>query len=177
MGWKTLKKKFSIDGTISIEGDELHVGSGLITSLVVVNLKTGYVRESAVFAGSNGDRFKTLLTASKEDILSSLEAKDVFEKSIPIYRYENDVIIEELCENPSYPHNTHSGLLIYENTFSTDKEKIIERAKRELDAGISMASKTLVKAQREIKELQAYIDEMTQQRESLDKQSTSKTPV
>lgn len=177
MGWKALKQKFSIDGTISIEGEELHVGSGFVTSLVVVNLKTGHVSESAAFAGSNGDRFKALLTASKEDILSVLELKDVFEKSIPIYRYENNVIIEELCEIPSYPHNTHSGLLIYENTFSTDKEKIIERAKRELDAGIEMASKTLVKLERDLKELKVYVDEMKQQRESLDKQFPPKTTV
>lgn len=150
MGWKVFKDKFGIKHNIDSDGDFLLIGSGMVSNLVTVNVKTGKVAENSTFSGLILKNYPELQKASAQDILAALQQQDVFEKNIPIFSFDDNGIIEDLCEEPGYPNTTHQGRLIYENTFFLERNKAVASAMEELTLWISLQEREIVKTEEEL---------------------------
>jgi len=151
MGWKAFKNHFKIKHGLTVEKDCINIGSSYVHNLAVINTKTGRVSENQTFNGFLNEHYPELKEASTDKILELLNTTDVFLKSIPVFTYsDNGEILEKLCEKIGYPNVTHDGLIMYENTFSEDKNKIIERARSELEMAIKWAEEALKEAQEEL---------------------------
>lgn len=136
MGWKNFKKHFGIEHNVQMTADGLCIGSSYVHNLAVVDVATGAIRENQVFSRFLTENYPTLKQATPQEILDVLNEQDTFTKSIPIYTYEDGKIIEKQCEVLGYPNVTHDGLMMYENTFSIDKQTIIDRAKEVMTCNI-----------------------------------------
>lgn len=64
---------------------------------------------------------------------------DTFATSILVYTYKGARIIEKRCEEPGWPNVTHDGEMMYDNTFSTDKNTVVGWAKANARAGLRLA--------------------------------------
>lgn len=151
MGWKTLKETFAIEHTVTVTDKGICIGSGYVHDLVTIDPETGKLSENSAFSSFLPREYPALAAASPEYLLRLIKEKDTFTKSIPVYTYEGDRIIEEHCEEPGWPNVTHLGHLMYENTYSTDKEQVVAWAKRNA-RGHSMY------AQEEIERLEEQIN-------------------
>lgn len=138
MGWKALKEKYNIQHQIQMTDKGLAIGSGFVHNLIVINPETGAIRENETFKGLGREQYSKLMDADPTEIVRTLEEQDTFERSIPIYTYEDSQVLKKYCEVPEYPNTTHDGCLIYENTFSTDRDQIVQRAIENAEAGVSL---------------------------------------
>ena len=130
MGWKALKDAFDIKHCVAVDQNHIIIGSGYISDIVKIHKETGRVVVNSSFPSFLREKYPLLEKASPDELLALINAEDVFTSSIPVYTYEGAEIIEKLCEEPGYPNVTHDGQIMYQNTFSTDKDQVVAWAKR-----------------------------------------------
>lgn len=134
MGWKAFKEHFKIKHIVCISEDNLCIGSLCISNQGSINLSTGNIKDNECSNGFMLKNYPEVLQTPPQKLLSLIHEKDHFVASIPIFTFEDNIIIEKLCESPEQCSITHDGSIIHRNTFSTDRDEVIswmkEKAKR-----------------------------------------------
>lgn len=163
MGWKNVKTHFKITHNVQVTSKGLCIGSGYVHDLVVINLNTGVVCESPTFKGFLKEYYPQLLNTSPEDMIRLLESHDNFTTKIPVYTFEQGDVVIDYAEEFGYPHTTHSGNLMYENThFKTFSEAKVA-ALRDLESNMEFTKDSLVRAQQDVSDLSAKLVSLEQQ--------------
>ncbi|MFL1449136.1 hypothetical protein ACI77O_12145 [Pseudomonas tritici] len=155
MGWKTLKQAMSISHNVSVSGDSIVIGSGYISALVSINIKTGIAQESETFPGFMRNHYPSLDVATPDELLALINTPDVFDTSITVYSFKGSEIVESQCEVPGYPNTTHTGVLMYENSHSTEKAVVIDWAKTDAKLRATGLEDALIRLEREKAKMQA----------------------
>ena len=135
MGWKNLKEHFRIEHMVQVTEAGICIGSPYIHDIIVVGMDGKILKRHDSNAGSLG-RYQTEIDADPDLARRLIETEDTFMASITVYTYAGAEIIEKQCEEPGWPNVTHDGLMMHENTFSTDRDQVVIWAKRNAQAGI-----------------------------------------
>lgn len=155
MGWKTLKQHFGIEHIVQVtEKGSICIGSGYIHNLVEIDPKTGKVHGDDGFLRQ---RYPELLVTAPAEIVKLIEAQDVFGASVPVFTYRESEIIEKRCEEPGWPNVTHDGCVMYENTFSTDKAKVIQWAHRSAELRVKYTKEQISRVESDLAALQKQL--------------------
>ena len=177
MGWKKLKDHFQIEHHVQIVGGQLLIGSSYVSDLATINIETGRVKKNETFSRFLEEHYPQLLDASTAEILGLIKDPDQFTASITVYTYEGSEIIEKLCEEDGWPNVTHDGCMMYDNTFSPDKDKVISWAKRNSDAAIDVISEQISDTEKKLIEKKQYLAERRAIREKLELDYPSTTEI
>jgi len=148
MGWKAVKEKFCIKHNVQVTDGLVCIGSGYVHNLLTINAQTGVVHENPTFRNFGREKYPELMDAKPDDIAALIAAPDTFERSITVYTYEGSEIIEKLCEEPGWPNATHDGLMMFENTFSTDLATTVRRAKRNAACAIEITRESIERTEK-----------------------------
>lgn len=130
MGWKKFQQHFQIEHIVHIIDNNLCIGSPYSSILVSIDMSSGTIKPNQVSPDFLQKYYPNILTTPASELIDLLAAPDQFSNSTNVYTYNDGIILEKLCENTNYPNVTHDGILMYENTFSTDKNKVVGWAKR-----------------------------------------------
>jgi hypothetical protein len=140
MGWKAIKEHYRIGHSVQVvEGKGICIGSPYVHDLMVIADGVLVKWDDPVRGwGRNADleRYRTEMQADPAKLKELAEQPDTFERAIPVYTYQGADIIECACEKLGWPNVTHDGRMMYENTFSTDRAKVIRWAIRNAEAAI-----------------------------------------
>lgn len=136
MGWKNVRDHYKIDHIVQVRDGRISIGSSFINDLILISLEGKLIHKEKGLHKSLQPLVDEM-EASPETLEKLVKSPDHFSASIPVYTYKGAEIIEKLCEEPGWPNVTHDGCLMYENTFSTDKQEVIEWAKNNARSGIS----------------------------------------
>ncbi len=183
MGWKNVKEHYRIAHSVTIkdEWDDfsrkptghklLCIGSQYCHDLITVNLTTWKFGKALSGPLRNEDlqRYWDEMHADLDKIRALVEQPDTFEKSIVVYTYDGGDIVEKFCEEPGWPNVTHDGLMQYENTFSTDREYIIERARSNAEAKVECGLRNLEEAERRLSDSTAFLEQARADLEKLNR--------
>ncbi len=170
MGWKKFKEQYKIQDNVQINEKGLCIGSGYVPDLVVVNLKTGLIKENSTFSGFLKENYPQLLSVSPEEILKVLDSKDSFSNSLPVFTYDGSKIVEEKTEEYGYPNCTHEGNIQYENTYFKTRKEAVEKAKVNNAAGLSLIERAINDTQKQLEKYQAEKNRLLQEQEELSKE-------
>lgn len=164
MGWKAIKEHYNIGHFISNYPEGICIGSPLVYDIIVIDPETGRIKKR--YAGgtwsksaSNKDltRYQAEFDTDPAKLLELIKQNDIFERSIPVYTYDNGDILEKFCEEIGYPNITHDGQMMYDNTFSTDKNKVIFWAKRNAASGIKNCAQNVKRIKSDLEKMEAYL--------------------
>ena len=150
MGWKNIKTAFSIEHIVAVEGGNVVIGSGYLPKLIVIDTQTGEISTSEGFSHFLDEEYPELKKADPAYLKELFDKPDTFDNNIVVYTYDDDGLIDKRCEETGFPNVTHDGCLMYENTYSTDKEKIIERAKEDNRLAIKMTRESIERLEADI---------------------------
>jgi hypothetical protein len=144
MSWKNIKDHYRIVHTVQIRNGIICIGTSFVPHLIRISFD-GNVTWGSLGASKNDDlaRYYAEMTADLTKLKELIDTPDTFAVNLPVYTYEGSNILEKQCEAYGYPHITHDGLLQYENTFSSDKQKVIIWAKENARLGISSLRRRL----------------------------------
>jgi hypothetical protein len=168
MGWKSLKERFGITHIVQVVGKNLFIGSGYVHDLVTIDILTGKVTENSTFKRFLSETYPDLLKAPPEEIINLLEKQDTFTQSIAVYTYDGGNIIEKQCETPGWPNVTHDGFVMYDNTFSTNKEEVVLWAKRNTSLAIKHTLERIQEKEENLRTLRVQLDEYKSDQLKLD---------
>lgn len=152
MGWKKFKKHFGIKHIVQVDGDTLQIGSGYVSDLASIDMKTGETRENRTFAGFLRKQYPDLPNATPAEIASILQDPDEFGASITVYTSRGGEVLEKQCEAIGYPNVTHDGELMYDNTFFVDKSAAVTRAKGDARYSVRIAGESVESVKRNLAE-------------------------
>lgn len=150
MGWKNIKEKFGIHHNVQVREKGICIGSDFVSDLASIDKVTGKVEENQTFAGFLRDNYPALQKAAPEELVWLIAAPDTFTASIPVFTYDGAEILEKMCEEPGYPNVTHDGCMMYENTFSTDKSKVVAWAKRNVACAVEQTQRRIAEVEKDL---------------------------
>jgi len=132
MGWKNLKEAYNIKHHVTENSHSILIGTDYVRNIVSICRETGALRENSTFPGFAEEYYPALAQSSAEERLGHIHRADTFKASIPVYTFQDGLIIKKHCENPGYPNVTHDGFLITASEFSTNRHTVVGWAKRDL---------------------------------------------
>lgn len=168
MGWKNVKEAYQITHIVCVTEEGICIGSGYVHNLIVIDLN-GNIKKREV-ERSNNDllRYQREMDADPTQLRQLVTTPDSFNASIPVFTYADGEIIEKQCETPGYPNATHDGCLMYENTFSTDRQQVVEWAKHDVDIHIKTTQEHIQGLKRSLVEQEALLDKLVANRAKLE---------
>lgn len=146
MGWENIKERYAIQHLIQVTDAGICIGSGYIHNLIVI-APNGTLIKRYDGAGGNAQlqRYQLEFDANPAALSQAALSPDVFSVSIPVYTYQGASILEKFCEVPGYPNVTHDGLLMYENMYSVDRDKVVKWAQDNAKARLKLLRDELVR--------------------------------
>lgn len=142
MGWKAVKERYRIEHVVHRVGDCIWIGSGYVSKIIAIG-PDGTLRERGERSGGIGGnanlvRYVAEFDSDPEALRRAVEAEDTFSASIPVFTYDGSNIVEKRCEVPGWPHVTHDGQIMYDNTHFVDRDKAVARAKSNAAAAVEL---------------------------------------
>lgn len=136
MGWKNVKEHYKIGHIVQVTEQGICIGSPYISNLICI--RYGKPTWGKLGPSSNADlaRYFSEMEADPAKLKALIDTPDTFEKSIFVYTYDGSEIQEKQCEEFGWPNVTHDGLLMYENTFSCDRDEVVRWAIRNAECSI-----------------------------------------
>ena len=133
MSWKNVKDHYQVEHSVKITSEGICIGSPYIHNIIVIGLD-GIVKKPYENGRTNEDlrRIQDAFDADPEKLKELVLSPDTFKKSLTVYTYNGSEIIEKKCEELGWPNITHDGCMMYENTFSADKLKVVALAKKNI---------------------------------------------
>lgn len=128
MGFKVIKQHYDIKHIVAIYNEEKYggacicIGSGYVHGLIAINIETGKVFHSSIVTpGENseiGQLAARIMEDEKNGVLRALiDEPDTFARNLPVFTTDNWAVKAELCEEYGWPNTTHTGRIMYENTY------------------------------------------------------------
>jgi hypothetical protein len=162
MGWKTLKEHYKIEHIVANRHDEtLCIGSAYVHDLIRINKIERSITWGNLGPSQNDDlaRYWDEFHADLVTFWKVVDCKDQFERSLPVYTYQNGEILELQCEKHGWPNVTHCGELMYDNTFFEDKNDAIARGKKDAALGVKFAAERVARCEQELVEARRELDD------------------
>lgn len=158
MGYKTLKEHYRIGHAVCVTDEGICIGSAYIHNLIVVGLEGTIIKADDGRVNEDLKRYMAEMKADPDKLRAVVRAKDRFEAAIPVYTYSGGNIIEKQCEKPGWPNVTHDGDMMYENTYSTDKRKVVKWAKEKAKCGIELFHRRVEEIKGDLAEMEALLE-------------------
>lgn len=159
MSWKNVKEHYRIGHAVHVRAGCICIGSPYVPDLIVIGLD-GAITKRDDYARTNNDlaRYLREMDADPAKLKELIAAPDMFAASIPVFTYDGGDIIEKRCEVLGWPNVTHDGCLMYENTFSPNRAKIVKAAKTNAACGINAWRDRIAEAEKDIAKFRAYLE-------------------
>lgn len=159
MGWKNVKEHYKISHIVGIYEGHICIGSPYIHDIIRINTDGKIVKEYGDSWAQNEDllRYMKEMKADQAKLKELIDAPDTFQKSIKVYTYDGAEIIEKECEEVGWPNVTHDGLVMFENTFSTNREQVVKWARRSLESGIEWRENRIAEQEQDLKNSQTEL--------------------
>lgn len=162
MGWKNVKDHYRIGHCMQVNESGICIGRCIgsdFHNMIVIGMDGAVHSSSILIGGGESERYLNEMDADPELLRKLVLEPDTFmPESHTVYTYVGDKIVEEQCEQVGYPNMTHVGHIQHENTYSTDKVKVVEWAKRNAAAGVEWRQKRIEEACRTFAKLIAELE-------------------
>lgn len=143
MSWKNIKEEYRIGHTVIVNNKGVCIGSPMVHDLIVINLDGEITKRRDGSPNEDIIRYMKEMDADPEKLKRLVKAEDTFAKSIAVYTFDDGKIIEKQCEELGWPNVTHDGEVMCENTFSIDREKVVQWAIEDASLGVKWTKEAL----------------------------------
>ena len=158
MSWKNVKENYRIGHIVHVTEAGICIGSPYIHDLIVIGLDGNIKKRNDGRSNEDLRRYLKEMDSDPEMLKRLVVTPDTFgETEITVYTYQGGEIVEKKCEEIGWPNVTKDGDLMYENTWSTDKAKVVERAKRNARIEIKMIKDRFSDIQKELSECEGRL--------------------
>ncbi len=173
MGWNNVKKHYRIGHIVQVTERGICIGSPYIPECIVIGLDGELKFAYKDRANDDLVRYQQEMDADPALLRRLVLEPDTFERALPVYTFQEAAILEKRCEAFSYPNVTHDGCLMYDNTFSHDRNIVIAWAKRDA----ALAIKHRLSRLEELEAQAAYTRKLVAQSQAVQAQLAKDFPA
>lgn len=154
MGWKKIKEHYRIEHFVQVTEEGICIGSPHIHNIIVISMDGKIIKPYDNHGNEDLVRYMTEIKADPEKFRKLVQEPDVFDKSITVYTYDGGKIIEKKCEVLGWPNVTHDGDMMYKNTFSDNKQKVVKWAIEDAQISIDKWQERIEERKRDLAKAQ-----------------------
>ena len=159
MGWKNVKEHYGIGHIVQVCDGMICIGSGYVPEIIIIDANLNIKRNESIGRGEPFDGWVSEMESDLATLRRLIETPDTFARDLPVYTYDYDGnIIQHMCEEYGWPNVTHSGALMYENTFSESRDEIVKTAKATLSSARDNAARTLANVEKDLKKWRRFMN-------------------
>lgn len=146
MGHKAIKKHYDTGYIVAIYNKEdlgpcICIGSGLVHDLIAIGIQDCKVKFSSIVRKGGNSEIGKLAARVEEDakngvLRALIDETDTFAQNLPVFTIDRWAVKAELCEEYGWPNTTHSGAIMYENTYFRTRAAAYAYLLRETKAGV-----------------------------------------
>lgn len=148
MEFKAIKQHYDIKYIVAIYNEEKYggdcicIGSGYVHGLIAINIETGKVFYSSLVTPGEDSEIGQLAARIKEDekngvLRALIDEPDTFARNLPVFTIDRWAVKAELCEEYGWPNTTHSGAIMYENTYFRTRAEAYAYLLRDTKSGVT----------------------------------------
>lgn len=167
MGWKNVKNAYQIEHFVSVIDGNICIGSPYISDLIKINPQGEIIKRADDRINEELKRYQKEMDADLDRLKSLVRSEDHFEKSILVFTYKGGEILEKHCEVEGWPNVTHDGMMMYKNSFSSDRSKIVKIARKNLDCRIDDYHAQIEDLQKDIESKKVLLNATINERSKL----------
>lgn len=162
MGWKAIKEHYRIEHDVQVVPDKgICIGSAYIHDIIVIGPAGEIVKRYDPGRGwsVNADlhRYQLEMEADPAKLKQLIDQPDTFERSVQVFTYEGADIIECACEELGWPNVTHDGRMMYENTFTPDRDQAVRWAIRSARSSVKAWTSIVTERARDLDEARVHL--------------------
>lgn len=154
MGWKRIRQHYRVDeahAIVKIKEGRVHFGSGYMGSILVVD-PDGRIHERRDALSGSIAKCAAMIGEDPATFRAMFEQRDEFDRSITVFTWDEDRILEKRCEAIGWPNVTHDGDLMADNRYSTDRQTVIDWAKEDAASAVAAYRRHLVEIEQKMAE-------------------------
>lgn len=146
MGHKAIKKHYNTGYIVAIYNKEdlgscICIGSGFVHDLIAIGIKDCKVKFSSIVRKGEDSEIGKLAARVEEDakngvLRALIDEPDSFARNLPVFTIDRWAVKAELCEEYGWPNTTHSGAIMYENTYFRSRAEAYAYLLKETKAGV-----------------------------------------
>lgn len=152
MGWKNVKEHYRIEHHVQVRDGVIWIGSSYIPDIIKIGQDGQFCKRYEPGHNADLDRYQREMLADMDRLKQLVQTPDTFEKAVTVWTYDGGDIIEKQCEKPGWPNVTHDGQMMYENTFSTDRNSVVKWAIGNAHAWVENAGQWVARVKAEMKQ-------------------------
>ncbi len=155
MGWKNVKEHYGIKHFVQVQEKGICIGSAYIHDIIVIG-PDGSLKKHDNHDCGNVElrRYMQELRADPDKLKQLVLSEDHFDSSVRVFTYDGGDIVEKLCEVPGWPNVTHDGEMMFDNTFSLDREEVRRWAVENAEAGVKIISERIEETKQELRKME-----------------------
>ena len=162
MGWKKIKEHYRIEHLVQVTEAGICIGSPYIHNIIVIGLNGNIKKRYDSNSNENLKRYQAEMDDKPEKLRQIAKSLDNFSAPVKVFTYSGSNIVEKYCETPGWPNVTHDGEIMYENTFSMDKSRVVKWAKQDAKAGVKNAKRRVEEIEQTLAEWNSRLKERTE---------------
>ncbi len=162
MGWKNVKEHYGIKHVVQVQEKGICIGSPYIHDIIVIGTDGVLKKRCEQHGYGNSEllRYMQDFNADPDKLKKLVLSEDRFDANVKVYTYDDGGdIVEKLCEVPGWPNATHDGQIMFDNTFSLDREEVREWAIENAEAGVKITSDRIEEKKQELREMEERLIE------------------
>lgn len=147
MGHKAIKQHYDIKHIVAIYNEEKYggacicIGSGYVHDLIAISIKDCKVKFSSILRKGEDSKIGKLAARIEEDakngvLRALIDEPDTFARNLPVFTIDRWAVKAELCEEYGWPNTTHTGRIMYENTYFRTRTEAYAYLLKETNAGV-----------------------------------------
>lgn len=146
MGHKTIKQHYDTGYIVAIYNKEdlgpcICFGSAYVHDLIAISIKDCRVKYSSIVRKGEDSEIGRLAARVEEDakngvLRALIDEPDTFARNLPVFTIDRWAVKADLCEEYGWPNTTHSGAIMYENTYFRTRAEAYAYLLKETKAGV-----------------------------------------
>jgi hypothetical protein len=154
MGWKNVKEGYKIAHAVCVTEEGICIGSAYIHDIIVIGQDGTLKKRYSDRSNEDLKRYQSEMDSDPVKLAKLVQSKDTFQNDLVVYTYHGGDIIEKRCDALGWPNVTHDGDMMYDNTFSSDKAKVVKWAKENALAGVEIYERRIQDERKNLAELE-----------------------
>ncbi len=154
MGWKNVKEHYGIKHIVHVRDGKIYIGSPYVSEIIEIADGAPQWKTRGLSRKKDDplDHYMAAMEADPAMLRHLIVTPDRFERSLPVWTCDcfKGEIIAKQCEDYGWPHVTHDGELMYENSFSASRAEVVEDAKGNAAAGLESADRRIAEIESDL---------------------------
>lgn len=152
MGCKAIKDYYDLEYVVHVRKEGVCIAGAFITDLIIIGFDGEILKKPSYNPAPQLREFIDAVERDKYLFVILYHKQDKYLSCTTVFTYDGSDIITTFCEIPGWPNITITGVLMYENEYTTDYHQVVEWARNSNERALKYHNENIIRLEKELLE-------------------------